>query len=141
MKIHNPSDIWPVPAQFQQIYSHAVEAELGGARQLHVSGQVGVRADGTVPADFAAQCDQAIENVEAVLRSAQMTMSDVLKLTYYVVRRDDLPLLNEKRLARWRGIRPAVTTLLVAGLVRPEFLIEIDVLAQTVPAKGLTTRR
>ena len=132
MKIHNPSEIWPVPAQFQQIYSHAVETELGNVRQLHVSGQVGVRADGTVPSDFASQCEQAIENVEAVLRSGQMTMADVLKLTYYVVRREDLPLLNEKRLKRWPGVRPAVTTLLVAGLVRPEFLIEIDVLAQRV---------
>ena len=131
MKIHNPPDIWQVPAQFQQIYSHAVEAELGNVRQLHVSGQVGVRPDGTVPTDFASQCDQAMENVEAVLRSGRMTMSDVLKLTYYVVRRDDLPLLNDKRLKRWSGIRPAVTTILVAGLVRPEFLIEIEVLAQT----------
>jgi enamine deaminase RidA (YjgF/YER057c/UK114 family) len=58
-----------------------------------------------------------------------MTMGDVLRLTYYVVRREDLPLLNAKRLERWSGIRPAVTTLLVAGLVRHEFLIEIDVLA------------
>jgi 2-iminobutanoate/2-iminopropanoate deaminase len=130
MKIHNPSDIWQVPAQFQQIYSHAVETELRNVRQLHVSGQVGVRVDGTVPTDFASQCDQAIENIEAVLRSSQMTMSDVLKLTYYLVRRDDLPLLNERRLKRWPGIRPAVTTLLVAGLVRAEFLIEIEVLAQ-----------
>jgi 2-iminobutanoate/2-iminopropanoate deaminase len=131
MKIHNPPDIWPVPAQFQQIYSHAVEVELGNVRQLHVSGQVGVGPDGAVPSDFASQCDQAMNNVEAVLRSGHMAMSDVLKLTYYVVRRDDLPLLNDKRLKRWSGIRPAVTTLLVAGLVRPEFLIEIDVLAQT----------
>ena len=130
MKIHNPSDIWPVPTQFQKIYSHAVETELRNVRQLHVSGQVGVRPDGTVPADFASQCEQAVENVEAVLRSGQMTMADVLRLTYYVVRREDLPLLNEKRLKRWSGVRPAVTTLLVAGLVRPEFLIEIDVLAQ-----------
>lgn len=97
---------------------------------MHVSGQVGVRPDGTVPSDFASQCEQAIENVEAVLRAGQMTMADVLRLTYYVVRREDLPLLNEKRLARRSGIRPAMTTLLVAGLVRPEFLIEIDVLAQ-----------
>lgn len=130
MKIHNPPDMWPVPTQFQQIYSHAVEIELRNVRQLHVSGQVGVRADGTVSADFASQCEQAIENVETVLRSGQMTMADVLRLTYYVVRREDLPLLNEKRVKRWSGVRPAVTTLLVAGLVRPEFLIEIDVLAQ-----------
>ncbi len=130
MKIHNPSDMWPVPAQFQQIYSHAVETDLRHARQLHVSGQVGVRADGTVPSDFASQCEQAIQNVEAVLRSGQMTMADVVRLTYYVVRREDLPMLNERRMKRWPGIRPAVTTLLVAGLVRPEFLIEIDVMAQ-----------
>lgn len=113
-----------------RLASHAVETELRSVRQLHVSGQVGVRPDGTVPSDFASQCEQAIENVEAVLRAGQMTMADVLRLTYYVVRREDLPLLNEKRLARRSGIRPAMTTLLVAGLVRPEFLIEIDVLAQ-----------
>jgi 2-iminobutanoate/2-iminopropanoate deaminase len=130
MKIHNPVDVWPVPPVFQEIYSHAVESEVHNARQLHVSGQVGVRPDGTVPTDFDSQCEQAIENVEAVLRSAQMSMQDVVRLTYYVVRHDDLPLLNEKRLKRWRQIRPAVTTFLVAGLVRPEFLIEIDVLAQ-----------
>jgi 2-iminobutanoate/2-iminopropanoate deaminase len=130
MKIHNPSEIWSVPPQFQQIYSHAVETELRNVRQLHVSGQVGVRTDGTVPEDFASQCEQAIDNVEALLRSGQMEMADILRLTYYLVRRQDLPVLNEKRLKRWSGVRPAVTTLLVAGLVRPEFLIEIDVLAQ-----------
>lgn len=130
MKIHNSPDIWPVPGQFQQIYSHAVETQVGNVRQLHVSGQVGVRPDSTVPADFASQCEQAMNNVDAVLRSAQMSIADVVRLTYYVVRREDLPVLNEKRLKRWVGVRPAVTTLLVAGLVRPEFLVEIDVLAQ-----------
>ena len=130
MKIHNPSDIWPVPAQFQQIYSHAIETEVRNVRQLHVSGQVGVRPDGTIPTDFASQCEQAMDNVDAVLRAAQMSMENVVRVTYYVVRRDDLSLLNEKRLRRWAGICPAVTTLLVAGLVRPEFVIEIDVSAQ-----------
>jgi enamine deaminase RidA (YjgF/YER057c/UK114 family) len=130
MKIHNPSDIWPVPAQFQQIYSHAIETEVRNVRQLHVSGQVGVRLDGTIPTDFASQCEQAMDNVDAVLRAAQMSMENVVRVIYYVVRRDDLSLLNEKRLKRWAGIRPAVTTLLVAGLVRPELVIEIDVLAQ-----------
>ncbi len=57
-------------------------------------------------------------------------MQDVVRLTYYVVHREHLLQLNEKRLKRWRQVRPAVTTLLVAGLVRPEFLIEIDVMAQ-----------
>jgi 2-iminobutanoate/2-iminopropanoate deaminase len=130
MKTHNPSDIWPVPAQFQEIYSHAIETEVRNVRQLHVSGQVGVRLDGTIPTDFASQCEQAMDNVDAVLRAAQMSMENVVRVIYYVVCRNDLSLLNEKRLKRWAGIRPAVTTLLVAGLVRPELVIEIDVLAQ-----------
>jgi 2-iminobutanoate/2-iminopropanoate deaminase len=130
MKIHNPSEVWPVPTQFQQIYSHAIETEIRNVRQLHLSGEVGVRPDGTVPGDFASQCEQAMDNVEALLRSAQMSLAEVVRLTYYMVRREDLPLLNDKRRERWAGIRPAVTTLLVAGLVRPEFIVEVDVLAQ-----------
>ena len=93
-------------------------------------GQVGIAPDGQVPQDFEAQCAQAMGNAEAVLEAAGMGMSDVFRLTYYLVRREDLPALNRLRLARWHGIRPAVTTLLVAGLVRPELLVEIDVWAQ-----------
>ena len=71
MKIHNPPDIWPVPAQFQQIDSHAVETELRNVRQLHVSGQVGVRPDGTVSSDVASQREQAIENVDCRVKHSR----------------------------------------------------------------------
>jgi len=47
-------------------YSHAVEIPPG-ARMLYVSGQLGVAPDGSVPADFAGQADQAFRNVLAIL--------------------------------------------------------------------------
>ena len=130
VQIHNPSTVWAVPPQFGAIYSHAVQTAAGPLRQLHVSGQVGVAPDGSVPPDFAGQCAAAMANVEALLADAGMGTADLVRLTCYVLRREDLPALVQGRAGRWPGVRPAVTVLLVAGLVRPEFLVEIEALAQ-----------
>ena len=132
MKIHNPKAVWPVPAQFERIYSHGVEVDLGGHRELHIAGQIGVDPDGYISESFTGQCLQALSNVETILASAEMATEDVVRVTYYVTRRDDLPALNEVRQSRWDGVRPAVTTLVVAGLAKPELLVEVEVLAKQV---------
>jgi enamine deaminase RidA (YjgF/YER057c/UK114 family) len=136
VQIHNPSTVWTVPPQFGAIYSHAVQTSAGPLRQLHVSGQVGVSPDGQVPPDFAGQCDAAMANVEALLADAGMGLHDLVRVTWYVVRREDLAALVRARTDRWPGVRPAVTVLLVAGLVRPEFLVEVEALAQRDETAG-----
>ena len=87
---HNPASVWQVPDGFKSIYSHAVEVEEG-ARTLFISGQVGVAPDGTLPAGFASQLDQAMDNVEALLAAAGMTKADVVKANYFLTRAADLP--------------------------------------------------
>ena len=87
---HNPASVWRVPDGFKSIYSHAVEVEEG-ARTLFISGQVGVAPDGTLPAGFALQLDQAMDNVEALLAAAGMTKADVVKANYFLTRAADLP--------------------------------------------------
>lgn len=132
MQAHNPSTVWPVPEAFRAIYAHAVEAPVG-ARQLHVSGQLGVTPDGLMRPDFIGQLGAAMDNVEALLAAAGMTRADVVKATFFLTRTEDLPALSEARRRRWASDRPpAVTTLVVAALARPDALVEVEVTAATV---------
>jgi enamine deaminase RidA (YjgF/YER057c/UK114 family) len=126
---HNPAAVWQVPDRFSSIYSHAVEVKAPG-RFLFVSGQFGVAPDGTLAPDFAAQCEQAMDNVEALLAAAGMTIASVAKLIYYVTSPADFAALLERRQRRWAlDPAPSVTALVVAGLARPEYLIEIEAIA------------
>lgn len=125
MKRHNPVPVLPA---YEAVFAHGVEVPAG-ARTLYVSGQVGVGADGqTVPGGFAAQCAQAIDNVAAVLASAGMSLSDVVKINAFLTRREDIAALRDMRAERL-AVSPAVTMLLVAGLHDPEWLVEIEAVA------------
>jgi enamine deaminase RidA (YjgF/YER057c/UK114 family) len=125
MKRHNP---FPVLGNYGAIYAHGVEVPAG-ARTLHVSGQVGIDSDGkTVEGGFDAQCRQAIANLERVLASADMTLADIVKITVYLTRREDLPRLRDVRTDRL-AVAPAVTVVIVAGLHDPEWLVEVDAVA------------
>jgi enamine deaminase RidA (YjgF/YER057c/UK114 family) len=121
-------DPWPVAAAFRGIYAHGVETPPG-ARLLYVSGQIGVAPDGSLAGDFRGQCEQALANVAAVLESARLSPADIVKMTFYLVRREDMDALIELRRAKLDGVRPAVTTLFVAGLVSPQWLVEIEAVA------------
>jgi enamine deaminase RidA (YjgF/YER057c/UK114 family) len=126
---HNPATVWPVPEQFRSIYSHAAELRAG-ERLLYVSGQFGVAPDGLISVDFEAQCLQAMANVEALLAAAGMSQGNIVKLTYFVTRAGDFAALGRLRRERWAAnAAPAVTAIVVAGLARPEYLIEIEAVA------------
>jgi len=125
MKRHNP---FPVLKSYEAIYAHGVEV-APSARTIHVSGQVGVDSDGRLAeGGFEAQCRQAIANIEAVLASAQMTLENIVKVTVFLTRREDLPLLRIVR-SNYLAVAPAVTVIIVAGLHDPNWLVEIEAFA------------
>jgi len=126
MKRHNPVPILPA---YEAVYAHGVEVP-SAARTLYVSGQVGVdhRSGGLAEGGFDAQCVQAVANVEAVLASAGMALADLVKLTIFLTRREDIPHLRDIRAERL-AVAPAVTMILVAGLHDPEWLVEIEAVA------------
>jgi 2-iminobutanoate/2-iminopropanoate deaminase len=128
MSISIRHDPFPVNAPYHGIYAHGVETRAG-ARILHVSGQVGQTPDGHLPPDFRGQCRQALLNVSSVLEAANMTFTDIVKMCFYLVRREDMSALVEVRKELLDGVRPAITTLFVAGLVSPDWLVEVDVVA------------
>ena len=125
MKRHNPVPVLPA---YEAVFAHGVEVPPG-ARTVYVSGQVGVDRQGrTVDGGFDAQCRQAIANVEAVLGSADMALTDIVKANIYLTRREDIARLRDVR-AKRLAVAPAVTMLLVAGLHDPNWLVEIEVVA------------
>lgn len=136
MKTINPPSVWTVPEPFRTIYTHAAEAPAG--RSLFVSGQVGVAPDGRMREDFAGQLGQAMDNVEALLAAAGMGRPDIAKATFFLTRSGDLPGLGAMRRARWASDTPAaVTVLVVAGLARPDALVEVEVTAVATPPDAL----
>src|SRR5215207_11438962 len=84
-RVVTPSSIAPPAAR----YAHAVLSEAP-ARLLHISGQVPVAPDGTVPADIGAQAAVVWSNIVAILAEAGMTITDVVAITTYVVAGNDM---------------------------------------------------
>jgi 2-iminobutanoate/2-iminopropanoate deaminase len=128
MPISVRHDPFPVGTPYRGIYAHGVETRAG-ARVLYVSGQVGETPEGFLPSDFRGQCKQALLNVASVLGAANMTLTDIVKMSFYLVRREDMDTLIEVRKEVLDGVRPAITTLFVSGLVSPNWLVEIEVVA------------
>ena len=106
-------------------YSHQIEVK-GGERLLVISGQVGMRQDGTVPEDPLEQIDIAFENILRNLRAAGMDVKDLIKITYYLVGEIETARRREIVLSKLQGHEPCSTLLYVAALASPIFRVEID---------------
>ncbi|WP_366658364.1 RidA family protein [Fodinicurvata sp. EGI_FJ10296] len=124
MKRHNPPTISPPLGQ----YSHGVEVPAN-ARRLYISGQVGVGPDGTIPPDSEAQMEIIWTNIHATLASAGMTAADIVKVTTYITRAEDFAVHPRVRARHLGDNHACATGLLVAGLAKPELLVEIEVVA------------
>jgi 2-iminobutanoate/2-iminopropanoate deaminase len=109
-------------------YSDGVEVDAE-SRQVFVSGTPGMMPDGTIPAGIAAQAEQAWKNVLAILAEAGMGVQDLVKVTHYLVRSEDIRDYVAVRARYLADARPASMLLVVPGLVKPEILVEIEAYA------------
>ena len=107
------------------IYSHQIEIR-GNERLLVISGQVGMREDGTVPEDPLEQIDIAFENIFRNLRAADMDVRDIIKLTYFLVGEIDTVKRRELVASKLQEHEPFSTLLYVAGLASPMYKVEIE---------------
>ena len=120
-EFRNPSDVHaPLGG-----YSHQVEI-TGNERMLVLSGQVGIREDGTIPDDPLEQVDIAMENIFRNLRAAHMDVKDLVKLTYYLVGEIDTAKRREMVAAKLQGHKPCSTLLYVSRLATPGIKVEIE---------------
>ena len=120
-EFRNPHEIHkPIGA-----YTHQIEIR-GKERLLVISGQVGVRMDGTVPEDPIEQLDLAFENILANLHAANMDVRDIVKLNYYLVGEIDLARRREVITAKLQGHQPCSTLVFVSALANPMLCVEIE---------------
>ncbi|WP_183832307.1 RidA family protein [Aquamicrobium lusatiense] len=109
-------------------YSHAMLVPAG-SQLLVCSGQLGARADGTVPEGAGAQAEICFANVRALLAESGMDLSNVVRINAYVTGREHMAPYMEVRNALFPEPWPASTLLIVSGFSRPEFVVEVEVIA------------
>ena len=116
--------------------AYSLGMSVSAGRLLYVAGQVGVNTAGELvgPGDAAAQTRQVLQNIGAILEGAGAGFSNVVEFTTYVVGRDSVAGFIEGRNQVFpdifpNGDFPPNTLLVVDGLVREEFLVEIKAVA------------
>ena len=102
---------------------------------VFVRGQVGSDFEGNVVGigDPAAQADQAMKNVKQLLEEAGATLNDICKITVFITDRAYREPVY-RAIGKWlKGVFPVSTGLIVQGLARPEWVMEIEVIAVIAP--------
>jgi enamine deaminase RidA (YjgF/YER057c/UK114 family) len=117
------------------------EARIGYDRALrvgdvvHVSGTLGIGPDGQPPEGAYAQAVASLVRIQAALEALDATLADVVRTRMYVVDVER----HQHDVGRAHGeffahVRPVSTMVGIAGLVGPEFLVEIEV--EAIVASG-----
>lgn len=115
-------------------YAHGV-AVPEGHRFVFTSGQLAVRPDGSVPEGEEAQAELIFSNIDRILAAGGAGRGDVVRINAFVT---DRAFMAGYMAARDRWLAeitrlPASTLVIVSGFTRPEFRVEIEVVA-AVPA-------
>lgn len=146
------------PAQAQEVrrvgppqspISSSVEIP-GGSRLVYVSGTVPDPVDANAPAgsaqrygDTATQTRSVLRKIETALRQHNLTLGDVVMMRVFLVapagqgRMDFAGMMTAYREffgTAAQPLRPSRSTMQVAGLVDPDWLVEIEVTAAAAPA-------
>jgi enamine deaminase RidA (YjgF/YER057c/UK114 family) len=112
-------------------YAHAV-LTTAPARMLHTAGVVPVGPDGAVPDGLADQAALVWANLAALLAEAGMEPRDVVSVTTYVVIGEDLGPVMAARDQALGGHLAASTLVTVPALARPEWRVEVALVAASV---------
>lgn len=115
----------PGAPQPQSRYSQAALIE-GEGRRLVISGQVGLRPDGSLVEAPEAQIDQCLANLGAVLAAHGMAASNIVKMTVFLTDPQLVGAWRRQRDAFLAGHAPTSTLLVVAALASPDFKVEVE---------------
>jgi 2-iminobutanoate/2-iminopropanoate deaminase len=121
MKFINPDSIVKPASK----YSQGVKLKTA-KRRLLISGQVGIKPDGTMELTTRAQMERAWSNLLAILKDAGFEKTHLVKITCFVTEPGMTALYRETRDAALQGHLCAATFLQIAGLAAPEMKVEIE---------------
>jgi len=124
----NTRDTYPE----QKLDNDLCHVVVARGRTVFVRGQVGQdleTSENVGIGDAAAQAEKAMQNLKTLLGEAGASLEHICKVTIYLTD----PRFREsvyRVVGRWlRGVYPVSTGIVVAGLARPEWLVEVDVIA------------
>lgn len=121
MKSLNPDDIVKPASNYVQAVVHAATAE-----RIVISGQLGLRPDGTLEDGLEAQMERAWSNLLGVMAAAGFAREQLIRATIYVTVPGQVGLYRKVRDRVLDGHRCVNTYLEISGLAAPEFLVEIE---------------
>jgi enamine deaminase RidA (YjgF/YER057c/UK114 family) len=119
----NPEGIWQPDGR---AFSQGVVQ--GPGEVVHITGQVAWDEHSNVvgPGDAEAQMEKAVENVRTILDVVGGRLEDVVSMTIYFLRREDLPTIQRVRARHFEAATaPASVMIQVPGLIIPELLLEL----------------
>lgn len=115
----------------EQSLDNDLSMSVRAGNTIFLRGQVGQALDGSMVGvgDAAAQSEQAMRNVKQLLEEQGGKLADICKIVVYITD----PRYREavyKVVGKWlKGVYPVSTGLVVQGLARPEWVMEIDAYA------------
>ena len=103
---------------------------------VYLRGQTAMDLDGNIVGigDPAAQAENAMRCAKILLEEAGARLEDVVKIVIYITDRAYREPVYRVVGAWLRGVFPVSTGLIVSGLARPEYMMEIDIIAE-IPAQ------
>ena len=107
---------------------------LAQGKQLYVGGQIGWNAQQRFEAhDFIGQMEQALRNIVGVVEEAGGSITDIVRMTWYVIDKQEYLAKQQEVGEVYRRVMgrhfPAMTMVVVAGLIEDEALVEIEAVA------------
>jgi enamine deaminase RidA (YjgF/YER057c/UK114 family) len=109
------------------------ETAVGYSRAVRVGDRVFVAGcaaimpdDADPPADSYAQAQRCIERIGRALEDARSSLADVVRTRVYLTPAADFEAFGRAHGEAFSEIRPANTTVVVAALVDPRWLLEIE---------------
>ena len=127
LNFHNPESVHAPLG----LYSHTVLVPPDTSL-VFISGQIGVRKDGTAPSTIGEQADQVFSNIIALLAAHEMSAVNVIKLTTFIVQGHDGQAVRNARLKYLGSHRPASTAVYVSQLVDPSWFVEVEAVAAKI---------
>ncbi|GAB3447711.1 RidA family protein [Insolitispirillum peregrinum] len=128
IRMFNTRDTYPN----QKLDNDLCQTVVAKGSMVFVRGQIGQNLDtseSVAIGDAAGQAEQAMHNIQMLLAEAGAELEDICKITIYLTDpryREDVYCT----VGRWlKGVFPVSTGLVVSALARPEWLVEIDVIA------------
>lgn len=109
-------------------YSDAIEA-APGLRWLYSAGTPGMTTGGELPAGIEGQARLAWQNVMEILKKANMSVRDLVKVTSWLTNAADIPAYAKVRTEFLGDAQPAFMLAIVPALIRPAVLVEIEIVA------------